>query len=127
MQEISQMLDMLEKIYLIREQDMENESNNDRKVLKEKLNGTRIEEIKELIINKIENIENIKDRKLKKENDAEIKENYVITEESNEVKEIINKLELLIENYELQIAYYSEKNYKQGFKDAICLYTQCIR
>ncbi len=45
----------------------------------------------------------------------------------NEKKEVICKIEKLIENYEIQIAYYSKKNYKQGFKDAFLLYTQCIK
>ena len=39
----------------------------------------------------------------------------------------MKELEELIENYEIQIAYYSQKNYKRGFKDAINLYTQSLK
>lgn len=102
--EIKQKLDMLEKIYLVREEELEQENKIDKNELKEKLNKVTIEEIE----NKIKKIT---------EKNADLKE----------TKEIVKGLELLIENYEMQIDYYKEKNYKIGFKDAINLYTQCLK
>ncbi len=92
--------DMLNKIYEFRQEDLETENSKDREALSEILNEVKLEEIE----NKINELLNGK-----------------------ETKYIIQKLELLIENYEIQIAYYSQKNYKQGFKDAICLCTQCLQ
>ena len=97
---VEKTLDMLDKIYLTRQEELESESHQDREILKQKLNNIKIEEIEEIIKNN--------------------------SNENSTTKEIINKIEMLIENYELQIDYYNEKNYKQGFKDAICLYTQCL-
>ncbi len=93
-------IDMLEKIYEIRQEDFEVESSKDREYLNQILNEVKVEKIEEKI-------------------------NEVLNKE--EAKNIIKTIELLVENYEIQIAYYSKKNYKQGFKDAICLYTQCLQ
>lgn len=90
-------IDMLDKIYRMRLEEMEQESNQDRKVLEPQLNKIRLEEIENQIQNKA----------IQKE-------------------EIIQGIEKLIENYEIQISYYSEKNYKQGFKDGLGLYNQCL-
>ena len=91
--------DILDKIYEIRQEDFEAESSKDREYLSKILNEVKVEKIEEKI-------------------------NEVLNKE--EAKNITKKIELLVENYEIQIAYYSKKNYKQGFKDAICLYTQCL-
>lgn len=100
-------LDMLEKIYSIREEDLELGNKQDRKILKQELNEVNIQEIEDIINNKLDIIDK--------------------SDNINEKKEVICKIEKLIENYEIQIAYYSKKNYKQGFKDAFLLYSQCIK
>lgn len=101
---INQKLDMLDKIYLARQEELEQEDKEMKENLKKQLNKVSLEEIEETIQNN----------------------QFVNKEIEKQKKDIIHKIELLIENYELQIAYYSEKNYKRGFKDAICLCTQCF-
>ena len=91
--------DMLNKIYEFRQEDLETENSKDREALSEILNEVKLEEIEDKI------------NELSKK----------------DAKSIIQKLDLLVENYEIQIAYYSQKNYKRGFRDAICLYTQCLK
>ena len=94
--------EMLDKIYQMRQEEIELESQQDRKALKTKLNEVKLEEIEK----------EIEDKLIEKERDNK--------------KKIIQQIELLIENYEIQISYYSEKNYKQGFKDGLGLYNQCL-
>ncbi len=96
-------LDMLEKIYDARQEDFELENRKDREILKEKQNNVRLEDIEGLIKTDLE-----KDIKL------------------DQKEELINMIEQLVENYEIAISYYSEKNYKQGFKDAVSLLMQCL-
>ena len=91
--------DMLNKIYELRQDEFEAENSKDRKALSKILNEVKLEEIEDKI------------NELSKK----------------DAKSIIQKLDLLVENYEIQIAYYSQKNYKQGFKDAICLCMQCLQ
>ena len=100
---MNERLDMLDKIYLARQEELEQE---DRQI-----NKINLEEIEEAIEKQFQKIENIQCR-----NETILKEKEAI----------IHKIELLVENYELQIAYYSEKNYKSGFKDAVCLCAQCF-
>jgi len=97
-------IDMLDKIYCMRQEEMELESKQDRERLESKLNKVQLEKIENEI------------------------ENKLIEKEKNKqkAKEIIKQIEQLIENYEIQISYYSEKNYKQGFKDGMGLYNQCL-
>ena len=38
---------------------------------------------------------------------------------------VIKDIQKLVEDYEIKIACYSEKNYKIGFKDAFSLCKQC--
>ncbi len=101
-EQINQKLDLLDKIYLARQEELEQQTKQDRQTLKKQLNEVKLEEIQQAVIKGFQKVENI------------------------EKEDVIHKIELLIENYELQIAYYSEKNYKRGFKDAVCLYTQCL-
>lgn len=60
---------------------------------------------------------------LKHENKKELQEN--INEIPNEYEELKTKLKNgvddLISNYEIKMAYYHKKYYKQGFKDAVML------
>lgn len=60
---------------------------------------------------------------LKQENKKELQEN--INEIPNEYEELKIKLKNgiddLISNYEIKMAYYHKKYYKQGFKDAVML------
>lgn len=100
-------LDMLEKIYETRELDFEEENKKDRQALSKMTHNIKGEEIEEKIKKALEKATD-KNRNQEKE-------------------KIIEEIELLIENYEIQIAYYSQKNYKRGFKDAISLYTQCLK
>lgn len=92
-------INMLEKIYNTRLYDFEENSNMDRKELANKLNNITMEEIEQILQ---ENIE-----------------------EQYQKQEILSKLDKLVENYEIKIAYYMEKRYKQGFKDAIHLMKEC--
>lgn len=96
-------IDMLEKIYEVRQMDFEEENKKDREILSKMSNTITFEKIEEDIK------KNCKEGKAK------------------ESEQIIKELEELIENYEIQIAYYSQKNYKRGFKDAINLYTQSLK
>ena len=108
---MNERLDMLDKIYLASQEELEQEDRQIREMLKKQLNKINLEEIEEAIEKQFQKIENIqcKNETILKEKEA-----------------IIHKIELLVENYELQIAYYSEKNYKSGFKDAVCLCAQCF-
>lgn len=60
---------------------------------------------------------------LKQENKKELQQN--INEIPNEYEELKTKLKNgiddLISNYEIKMAYYHKKYYKQGFKDAVML------
>lgn len=96
---LKEKLDMLNKIYNVRQEDLEENANEDRRILAEKLNNTSMEKIEEILKNKIK--------------------------EDDERQKLLKQLDELIENYEIKMAYYAEKNYKQGFKDAIKLYMQC--
>ena len=106
-EQMKQKLDMLDKIYNMREEDLELENKQDREELKAKLNEVKLEEIEEIIKKKLDKIDK--------------------NSNINEKEELLQKIEQLIENYEIQIAYYSEKNYKRGFKDAFLLYSQCLK
>ena len=97
--DIKENMDMLDKIYNARQYDLENRASIDRKELAEKLNHITIDEVQSLI----------------REN---IQEQY-------KQQELIEKLDKLIENYEIKMAYYMEKGYKQGFKDGVNLIKQC--
>ncbi len=97
--DIENKIDMLDKIYTARQYDFQKKANLDRKELAEKLNNITIEEV-----------------------EAVIKENM---EEQYQKQELIEKLDKLVENYEIKMAYYMEKGYKQGFKDGVNLLKQC--
>lgn len=97
--QFSQKLDILSKIYEARQYDFEKLASVERKEIKDKLNDVTIEELQAVI-------------------EANISE-------KNKCREIEEKLEQLTENYEIKMAFYMEKRYKQGFKDGICLLKQC--
>ncbi len=49
-----------------------------------------------------------------------------LPDEYNEIKkDVLNKIDELIANYNIKISYYNKKYYKQGFKDAIDLFNTC--
>ena len=96
---IHEKVDMLAKIYEIRQNDFEELSSMEREEIKEKINYITIEEIQEIIEKNI-------------------------TEQST-IEDLLEKLDNLIENYEIKMAFYMEKRYKQGFQDAIRLLHQC--
>lgn len=95
--DIEEELRMLDKIYNIREEEI---NINDAE-LRNKLNEVTLDEIKNYIENNMDNKEN--------------QEN------------ILKKLDLLIEKYEIKMANYLEKGYKQGFKDAFNLILECMK
>ncbi len=92
-------VDMLDKIYDVRQEELQEESSMDRTILKNELNGIELEKIEETI------------KSLN--NDINLKE------------KVIKDIQKLVEDYEIKIAYFSEKNYKIGFKDAFSLCKQC--
>lgn len=87
---------MIGELYNIREEEI----GKNIKELKNKLNNVSEGKIQELIEKSVENVDN--------------------------KEEILKKLGLLIENYEIKIASYMEEGYKQGFKDAFKLVMECI-
>ncbi len=88
-------LEMLDELYKIRQESL----GLCTKDIKEKLHDISIEELQKILEKSIENTE--------KRND------------------ILNELDMLIENYEIKMAYFIEQSYKQGFKDAINLCLEC--
>lgn len=64
---------------------------------------------------------------LKQENRKRIQDNIdEIPEEYRQLKENLTKnIEDLISNYEIKMAYYDKKYYKQGFQDAIMIQCCC--
>ena len=94
--------DVLDEIYELREEkiDINNEA------LKEKMHKIDFQEIKDFIQ------QNFNGEK---------------ADENNMKKELINKMELLIENYEIKMANCLESGYKQGFKDAVNLMQECVK
>ena len=90
-------LDMLNKIYGAREEELGKLSND----LKEKLNDVTVEEVQDLIEKNLES--------------------------SKEKEKVLNDLDLLIENYEMKMSNFMENSYKQGFKDAFDLFLECTR
>lgn len=94
-------VDMLGKIYDVRQEELQVEDKKDRVILKSELNGIELERIEETIKN--------------------------LNEDINVKEKVIKDIQKLVEDYELKIAYYSEKNYKIGFKDAFSLWKQCER
>lgn len=97
MEEFNGKSEMLQKLYNIRE---ENIGIIDEK-LKDKLN--------QMILEKLQ---------------KQIEENIADNKKQNE---ITKSLELLIENYELKMASFTEQAYKQRFKDAFKLFTECTK
>lgn len=71
-----------------------------------------IEEDINLLSNKIKDI---KRRELTELVDSIPKENFVLKEK------LINSIDNLIVDYNIMLAYYNKKYYKQGFEDAVCL------
>lgn len=92
-------IDMLGKIYDARLEELQEESKIDRAKLKNELNGVKLEEIEKTIKG--------------------------LNSDICEKEKIMEDIQKLVEDYEIQIAYYSEKNYKIGFKDAFSLWRQC--
>lgn len=91
---------LLDKFFSYREEEFLEEIDNDIKLLKDRLKGIDKEEIKHMIGN--------------------------IPEENVEIKEKLeNGIDNLIEDYNILVAYYNKKFYKQGFNDAIMLNCKC--
>lgn len=92
-------VDMLGKIYNVRQEELQEESIMDRTILKNELNGIELEKIEETIKS--------------------------LNNDINSKEKVIKDIQKLVEDYEIKIAYFSEKNYKIGFKDAFSLCKQC--
>ena len=89
----------LEKIYNARQCDFEKRANIERKELASKLNEVTLEEMEKITIETIK--------------------------EQEKRQEVLEKLDQLVENYEIKMAYYMEERYKQGFKDGVNLMKEC--
>lgn len=91
---------ILDKFFGLRDEEISEDIEEDAKCLKEMLKNVKQEDI----VNKIKSL----------------------PEEYNELKkDILSQLDDLIGNYNIKIAYYNKKYYKQGFKDAIDLCNEC--
>ena len=95
--DLNEKFEMLEKMFNMREEEIYTNDKN----IKGKLNNIKLEDLQDDIEKNMNN-EKMKD-------------------------DIINKLDLLIENYEIKMASYVEERYKQGFKDAFDLILECIK
>ena len=95
----SNFIDMLSKIYDARQEELQEQDSMDRSILRNELNGIELEKIEETIKSLNE--------------DIKVKE------------KVMKDIQKLVEDYAIKIAYYSEKNYKIGFKDAFSLCKQC--
>lgn len=94
---IKKNFEIIDKIYSTREEKLGQSTEE----LKEKLNNVDIQDIKDKISKYIEDKEKI--------------------------EEIVEKLNLLEEDYEIKMATYMKDCYKQGFKDAIELFLECLQ
>ena len=94
--------DVLDEIYELREEKI----NINTEELKEKMHKIDLQEIKDFIQ------QNFNGEK---------------ADEKKKKKELINKMELLIENYEIKMANCLESGYKQGFKDPVNLMQECAK
>lgn len=92
-------LNVLEKLYNARQCDFEQRANAERRELASKLNGVTLEEMEKAIIEAVK--------------------------EQEKKQEVLEKLDKLVENYEIKMAYYMEERYKQGFKDGVNLIKEC--
>lgn len=91
---------ILDKFFSLREEELAGEIETDTKYLKSMLKNVRQEDI--------------------------VKKIKLLPDEYNNVKiDILNKIDDLIGNYNIKIAYYNKKYYKQGFIDAIDLCNTC--
>ncbi len=96
---MKQTVDVLSKIYDARQEELQEQDSMDRSILRNELNGIELEKIEETIKSLNE--------------DIKVKE------------KVMKDIQKLVEDYAIKIAYYSEKNYKIGFKDAFSLCKQC--
>ena len=96
---MKQTVDVLSKIYDARQEELKEQDSIDRIILRNELNGIELEKIEETIKSLNE--------------DIKVKE------------KVMKDIQKLVEDYAIKIAYYSEKNYKIGFKDAFSLCKQC--
>lgn len=89
---------MLEKLYQCKQYELEEQiRKQEKQELKNVVNDVKIEEIEEMIKN------------------------------NNEVKNVIEEIKKLVEDYEMKISFYSEKYYKEGVKDGFHLCNECIK
>lgn len=96
---MKQTVDVLSKIYDARQEELQEQDSMDRSILRNELNGIELEKIEETVKSLNE--------------DIKVKE------------KVMKDIQKLVEDYAIKIAYYSEKNYKIGFKDAFSLCKQC--
>lgn len=100
MQNMDKEYTILDEFFNYREEELAEDIEEDIKCLKDKLKDVRQENI-------VANIEKLPDE------DKELK------------KELLLQLDDLIANYNIKIAYYNKKYYKQGFQDAIRIQNSC--
>lgn len=91
---------LLDRFFSYREEEFLDEIDNDIKVLKERLKDIDKKEIKNIISS--------------------------IPEENAELKEKLgDSIDNLVADYNILVAYYNKKFYKQGFNDAVMLNCKC--
>ena len=88
---------LIDKLFEIREEDSIKEIQNDMFYLKNRVKGIKKEEIKDLITN--------------------------ISQDNKE--RLLNSIDNLIADYNIILAYYNKKYYKQGFEDALEIERKC--
>ena len=91
---------ILDTFFRFRQEDLMEEMEQDRACLKKLLKQTQITKLEETIGQLPNQYDTIK-------------------------KELYKKVDNLIGDYEIKLAYYSKKYYKQGFNDAILLQQEC--
>lgn len=91
---------IIDKLYNLREEDSIMNVQTDIITLKNKIKGIKKEEITKLINN--------------------------ISQENKEIKEkLTHSIDNLVADYNIMLAYYNKKYYKQGFEDALEIERKC--
>lgn len=91
---------IIDKLFKIREDDILTDVENDMALLKNRVKGIKKEEITKLIAD--------------------------IPQENTDLKEkLIDRIDNMVADYNIMLAYYNKKYYKQGFEDALEIEIKC--
>ncbi len=91
---------LIDKLFEFREEDGIKDIQADMSYLKNRVKGVKREEIKDLIYN-------------------------MQQEKKEEKEQLLNSIDDLIADYNIMLAYYNKKYYKQGFEDALEVKRKC--